>query len=205
MGCTTTQHWKSLDESPHYKSLLESLQTCLFFCHLHQPVYYCAEESNSFPQTKEWLQHWWGPNENTGYIFCSNVLTLNDTVIPHSVLCPAFDQPLNVNKRHVDWEGFLTLKDSTGTMFQAHDDDGARDETVRDIEPESLIGYKFIRKIDENGYRARIIWHFPDQKKYMISLGAGNMESIISYNEMIDAAKKRMETETKRMTMNPCG
>ena len=132
--------------------------------HFHQPVYYYAEENNSFPQTKELLGYWWGPNENTGDAFCSNILTLNGTVIPRSTLRPAYDQPLHTNKRQVDGEDFLTLKDSTGTIIQSHNDNGEKDETVPDIEPESLIGYEFIHKIDENGYRAKVIEYFPDQK-----------------------------------------
>jgi len=77
-------------------------------------------------------------------------LTLDGTVIPRSPLHPAHDQPLHKNKRQVDGEDFLTLKDSTGTIIQSHGDDGEKDETVADIEPESLIGYEFIHKIDEN-------------------------------------------------------
>ena len=116
-------------------------------------------------------------------------MTLDGTVIPRSTLRPSHDQPSHKNKRQVDGEDFLTLKDSTGTIIQSHDDNGAIDETVPDIEPESLIGYELIHKIDENGYRAKVVEYFLDQKKYMISIGDGNMESIISYNEMIDAVE----------------
>ena len=99
--------------------------------HFHQPVYYYAEEPSSFllVQTKE----------NTGDIFCSNVLTLNGTVLPGSVLCPAHDQPLHMNKRQVDGEDFLMLKDSTVTIIQSHDDDGTTGATIPDSEPASLI------------------------------------------------------------------
>jgi len=35
----------------------------------------------------------------------------------------------------------------------------------------------------------------PDQKKHMVSLGHGNIKSVICHNEMTDAANKRMESE----------
>jgi len=90
---------------------------------------------------------------------------------PPFVLCPVCDQPLHMNKRHVDREDFLTLKDSTATVIESHDDDGTKDETVLGIEPESPVGHEFIHKTDENGYRAKTIEYFSDQKKRVTSLG----------------------------------
>jgi len=72
------------------------------------------------------LRYWWGPNENTGDAFCFAILTLNGTVIPRSTLRPAYDQHLHKNKRQVDGEDFLTLKDNTGTIIQSHGDNGEK-------------------------------------------------------------------------------
>jgi len=164
---TIAQHWKSLvGLHPHKNSTGIPADISIYTkYHFHQPVYYYAEESSSFPQTKELLGYWWGPNENTGNVFCSDILTPNGTAIPHSVLRPAYDQPLHINMRQVDGEDFLTLKDNTGTMIQSHGDDGARDETIPDIEAESLIGYSFIHKIDENGYRAKVVEYFQTKRR----------------------------------------
>lgn len=46
---------------------------------------------------------------------------------------------------------FLTLQDNTGNLIQSPEGDDVTDETVPDIDPESLIGYGFIHKIDDNG------------------------------------------------------
>jgi len=173
---------------PH-KSSLESLLTFLFAPSAISTSLFVAmpKKTTVFPkQNNCWA---------IGDAFCSDILTLNGAVIPRSTLRPAHDQPLHKNKGQVDGEDFLTPKDSNGTMIQSHDDNGEKDETVPDIEPESLIGYEFIHKIDENGCRAKAIECFPDQKKHMTSIGDGNMESIVSCNEMIDAVNKRMESE----------
>jgi len=122
-------------------------------------------------------------------------LTVDGAVIPCSVLHPAYIQPLHANDGKVDGEHFLMPKESTGTTIQSHGENGAKDYTIPCIVPESLIGYEFIHKIDENGFRAKVVKYFPDQKKHMMSLGDVNMASIVSYNEMIDAVNRKVENE----------
>jgi len=103
----------------------------------------------------------------------TDILTLNCAVIPRSVLHPACEQPLHKTKRQVDGEDFLTLKDSTGTVIQSHGEDGARDETVPDIEPVSLNGYEFVHKIDENatGPKQQNIFQTKRSMQHLLEMG----------------------------------
>ena len=55
-----------------------------------------------------------------------------------------------------------------------------------DFDPQSLIGYEFIHNVDGHGYRAKVTDCFEDQKKFMVALGDGSKDEIVSYNEMID-------------------
>ena len=58
--------------------------------------------------------------------------------------------------------------------------------------PQSIIGYEFVHKVGDHGYRAKVTDFFEEQKKFIISLGDGNKEELISYNEMVDAVNRQM-------------
>ena len=155
----------------------------------YEPVYYLANESYSFPDSKELVGRWLGPAEHVGDTFCSYILTTKNTVIKRSVLRPAHDQSLHANKRQTDGEELLNSTSEPNQNFLNSDTDA----TEFDFDPLSVIGYEFIHEQDGHGYRAKVTDYFEDQKKFMISLGDGAKDEIISYNEMIDAVNRRMD------------
>ena len=158
--------------------------------HFYQPIYYYEKGNDySFPDSKELLGRWLGPCPNTGDIFCSYILTQKDTVIKRSVLRSAYDQPLHMNKRQVDGEAQL----NNPLLFGAEDEPS--DEPTSDpveFNPQEMIGYEFVHNIEGHGYRAKVVDYFEHEKKFMISLGDGAKEDIVSYSEIIDAVNKRL-------------
>ena len=160
--------------------------------HWYQPIYYYEKgDDYAFPDSKELIGRWLGPCENTGDIFCSYVLTGHDTVIKRSVLRPAYDQPLHHNRRQVDGEALLSTSYDKNPNLLASDDEIDTNHAL-EFDPQALIGYEFIHQKDGHGYRAKVTDYFENQKKFMIALGDGNMDEIVSYNEMIDAVNKRL-------------
>ena len=179
-----TPHQKSYGVPPDVSHLTKF--------HFYQPVYYYQKDS--FPSSKELLGWWLGPSENVGDIHCSWILTTNNTVVARSVLRPAHDQPLHENKRQADGEVLLTSNATTPVTVN-NDDSDIPNHVVPDINPLDLVGYEFVHKLGEHGYRAKVTEYFEDQNKYLISIGDGSKEEIMSYNEMIDAVNKRLDDE----------
>ena len=66
-------------------------------------------------------------------------------------------------------------------------------QTPTEIDPQSLLNYEFIHKIGPHGYRAKVTEYYQDQDKYLISIGNGNKEEIVTYNHMLDVVNKRLE------------
>ena len=159
-------------------------------CHFFQPLYYYEKgDDYAFPNSKELIGKWLGPCPTTGDIFCSYILTSKDTVIKRSVLRPAYDQPLHMNRRQVDGE--VWLPNNPDLLGPEPSDD---DEPTTGIEfnPHDMIGYEFVHDIGGNKYRAKVTDFFEHEKKFMISLGDGNQEDIVSYSELIDVVNNRL-------------
>ena len=159
--------------------------------HFYQPIYYYEKgDDYAFPDSKELLGRWIGPCPTTGDIFCSYVLTQKDTIIKRSVLRSAYDQPLHMNKRQAGGESPLT---NNPLLFG--DDAELSEETASssvEFNPQEMIGYEFIHNIEGHGYRAKVTDYFEHEKKFMISLGDGAKEDIVTYSEIIDAVNKRL-------------
>lgn len=161
--------------------------------HFYQPVYYYEKgDDHAFPDSKELMGYQLGPSPTTGDIFCSHVLTTKDTIIKRSVLRPAYDQPLHINWRQADGEAKLTNDPLLfGADAEPTDADAASTGSI-EFNPQEMIGYEFVHDIKGNKYRAKVTDYFEHQKKFMVSLGDGAKEDIVSYSELIDAVNKRL-------------
>jgi len=106
------------------------------------------------------------------------------------VLHPAHDNPLHVNKRQSSKEVLFQnnpVEESTTTIFPEDNN------TPTEIDPQSLLNYEFIHHIGPHGYMAKVTEYYQDQDKYLISIGNGNKEEIVTYNHMLDVINKRLE------------
>ena len=55
------------------------------------------------------------------------------------------------------------------------------------VDPDELIGFTFIKQQDDGEYKAEVIEQIEDSDKFLLSLGDGEREDIIEYNDLIDA------------------
>jgi len=158
--------------------------------HLCQPVCCLECEHNSFPSEKELLGWWLGPANNTGDAFCSHIHRTNNTVVPRSVLRPAHDNPLHVNKRQSSGEVLFQNNNAVeeSTTIAPEDND-----TPTEIDLQSLLNSEFIHHIGPHGYRAKVTECYQDQDKHLISIGNGNKEEIVTCDHMLDVINKRLE------------
>ena len=54
------------------------------------------------------------------------------------------------------------------------------------IDPDKILGYKFIRKQKDGDYKAKVVKVLEDSNEFLLSLGDGEREEIIGYNDMLE-------------------
>ena len=66
--------------------------------------------------------------------------------------------------------------------------------------PDELIGMTVLKKVDNDIVQAKVVWQIIDHKaenhqkiKFLLSLGDGALEEIISYNELSDLVSELMK------------
>jgi hypothetical protein len=201
--------------------------TCAFSCetdvsallsfHWWQPVYY-ADQAEFPSESNEKLGRWVGVAEKQGDALTYLVLT-NDTqkVIARSAVRPA-SEPMFPNKRADDASAASTPaggEDSSTSMpkqyiYSVADNLELNPSDVKLplFSPEELLGLTFLKTTDDGQtMRAKVVRKIRDQDadnhqkiKFLIEVGDGEMDEIITYNELSDLIEKQHEAEVNGET-----
>jgi len=162
--------------------------------HWYQPVFY-YDRNASYPDSKEKYGHFVGVAHNVGDALTYKVLTDHDQVIMRSVLRPA-DDLKNPNKR-------VRFVDEVEANHEHSTDKGIKEfDTICDtipeqqlkmpyVDPKNLIGFKFISSIDGNPFFTQVKEQLEDNK-YLVSLGDGEREDIMTYNQIMDMINDKL-------------
>jgi Reverse transcriptase (RNA-dependent DNA polymerase) len=178
-----------------------------------EPVYYTVD--NKFPsESPEKTGRWAGVAEHQGDALTYLVLT-DDTlqVITRSVIRTALgnNQP-NLRAEHPSPpenlipDGGETV--ATKPILQSTNDIAGEHTSQSELKlpkfsPEELIGRTFIRDMDDGQkYRARVVQKILDKDaenhqniKFLLQIGEGKFDEIITYNELNDIVERQIEEE----------
>ena len=169
-----------------------------------QQVFYYVPDAK-FPRSKEKLGRIVGIAEHVGDALTFLVLT-NDTnkVIARSVLRPA-DDKRNPNVRSSTDEGERSDTDGTSkqepTITSVSDHIDPSVLKLPNLNPDELIGKTFLRKQDIDGsiHRAEVMKRINtidgEVDQFLVSLGDGTREDIMTYNAILDQIEKQARME----------
>ena len=164
-----------------------------------QRVFYYMPDAK-FPSSKERLGRVVGIAENVGDALTFLVLT-EDTnqIISRSVLRPADDDD-NPNRRsNTDGGGRTTESSPTVTSFSDSIDPSVL--KLPNIKPSELIGKTFLREYQVDGarHRAEVLKRLEnvddETEQFLVSLGDGTREEVMTYNAIIDQLEKQARDE----------
>ena len=185
--------------------------------HLYQLVLYADEKGSSFPsQTKERLGWWFGPCPNIGDILTYSILDCETLkLVSRSRVRPATDKDF-VNQRAfkqyleagrdskipIASPQILSTEDIANYVKLLNKDD-ASSYRPPTLSAEELVGLSFL-KTQEDGsvIRAKVCKKIMDRDaqnhqkiKFLLSLGDGELDELISYNELSDLIETQREQE----------
>ncbi|MEL6802173.1 MAG: hypothetical protein AAFO91_00130, partial [Bacteroidota bacterium] len=164
-----------------------------------QRVFYYAPDSK-FPASKERLGRVVGIAENVGDALTFLVLT-DDTnkVIARSVLRPADDEA-NPNRRS-STDGGGRKAGSSPTVMSFADPIDPSVLKLPNIKPSELIGKTFLREyqVDGTRHRAEVLKRIEsvnsEVDQFLVSLGDGSREEVMTYNAILDQLEKQAQHE----------
>jgi len=176
--------------------------------HFWQEVFYEDSKNGG-----ELLGRWCGPASKKGDFLTYWILT-NDTeqLIARSNVRAAKD-PMFPNRRARPLDSSLAAggegdapSDQAPIIFSAADRLGLADPTALEVpkfSPDELLGLSFLRETDTGErFRAKITRKILDRDaqdhqaiKFLISIGDGELEEIISYNELSDIVEQQHKAE----------
>ncbi len=162
-----TPYKAATGETPDISALLQF--------HFYQPVYY-YDKSSSFPKTKEKLGWWMGVAENVGDALTYRVLTTEEQIICRSVLRPGDDEKHPNHRINEGQEAPLASE------VDHLDQSRLRLPT---IDPNQIMGKQFIKNVHGNPHKAKVIEEL-EEGKYLVKIGDGEREEILTYNEILD-------------------
>ena len=189
--------------------------------HLYELVYFAADDS--FPsRTPERLGWWFGPEPNVGDVLTYRILdcqtknlvfrshvrpaTRTDAKnkrLPRPVPGQGEEAPESVANLPVATPDILSTEDISDyvqILKNAQDSPGYTPPTLT---PEELVGLTFLRKQEDGSViRAKVEKKIRDRDaenhqkiKFLISLGEGELEELIAYNELSDLIEKQRAEE----------
>jgi hypothetical protein len=175
--------------------------------HFWQPVF--AEDH--FHKSKEFLGLWVGVAENTGDALTYLVLNLKTgKVVPRSNVRPAKD-PMFPNRSLRPDHTVISLSDGgevkppSGPIYDVVDAGGVDPSEYKLplFSPEELLGLTFLRDGDHGQkFRAKVVKQVMDREaenneriKFLVSLGDGEYEEIMAYNELSDLIERQHTQE----------
>ena len=145
----------------------------------YQPILY-YDTNAKFPESREKFGHFVGIAHHVGDALTYKVLTEDMSVINRSVVRPV-DSEQHPNLRAEpkgqpeEIKAFDTVSDSIpiNQLRLPH------------IQPEDLIGFKFVSKIGEDAFSAQVKEKLEDER-YLVSFGDGQREEVMSYNTIME-------------------
>ena len=172
-----------------------------------QKVYYEVHE-HAFPsETKEALAYWTGPAEKKGDFLTYQLVDCEtEQVIYRSNIRPAND-PMTVNKRASPPSGGEKSTPSNDFVYSFSDTIGVDPDDVKlpFFSPDELLGLTFLLPDEEDNdqvFRATVTRQVHDRDaenhekiKFLVDVGDGVREEIISYNELSDLIERQHEAE----------
>ena len=149
--------------------------------HWYQPVLNYKKNA-SFPDSKEEIGHFVGVSHNVGDSLAYKVLNENNQVINRSVVrpCSGLDNP---NKRVMspDDVKVTTVSEEIKAFDTLSDQIPASQLKLPYINPEHLIGFKFVADYNGRPYFTQVKEQVADNK-FKVTWGDGEHEDILSYN-----------------------
>ena len=160
-----------------------------------------------FPESKEKLGRFVGISESVGDALTFKILT-DDTgeIIHRSVVRPA-DDPKNPNPRVFPdgIEAATTTKniDTAPAVYDIYDAMNMEPGTYKlpSIDPDNIIGTTFLREreVDGSVHRAEVIKRLENMDgqtdQYLVSLGDGKRQDVMTYGEIIDIIERQNADE----------
>ena len=180
-----TPYEKAFGITPDISNLLQF--------YFYQPVFYLDTNDPSYPNSKELYGYWVGIAENVGDALTFKILTPEFQIINRSTLRPAY-HPLHYNLRQGEGEDTETQVD-----FKC--------PTVNPIEtkisskliiPENIVGYQFIKEHNNTPHRAKVIETLDDGAKYLVQIGDGDREEILTYNEIVNLVENQFQEDEEQ-------
>ena len=151
------------------------------------------------PRKGDFLSYWILTHDTEQLIACSNVRAAKDPMFPNCRAQP-LDSSLALGGERA------APPDQPSILFSAADRLGLTDPTALEVpkfSPDELLGLSFLRKTDTGEcFRAKIIRKILDRDaqdhqaiKFLISIGDGELEEIISYNELSNIVERQHQAE----------
>ncbi len=179
-----TLKWKtpievSTGETPDISNLLQ--------LHWYQQVYY-YDPMSPFPQSKEKSGRFVGIAENVGDILTYKIMTDTEQVICRSVVRPT--QGDNKNYR-ADNKAIDKENEYAGEKYIFNEKDLSESVTYPEINPEEIIGFKFIKGRGDDAYHAEVLSQLEENRdKYIVKIGDSGREEIFHYNHILQEIDK---------------
>ena len=152
--------------------------------HFYQPVLY-YDKNASYPKSKERLGHFLGVAEHVGDALTYHVLTIDMQVIARSVLRAA-NHPIHPNLRATVPKIDERSTDRPDVITAESDVVPIERRRLPSIDPSELLGHNFLHTHQDSPYKATVV-DITDDNKFVVALGDGEHEEIMTYNELMDA------------------
>jgi hypothetical protein len=164
----------------------------------YQSVYYATHDQDYPSASEERDAYWVGFGEHVGDALTHKLLDKKTKkIIYRSAVRPA--DARNPNQHLVPVGGESRQPTPTIYVKSRHDDNPTVHKPLPEFDPDSLIGRTFLLNPDENGERLRatvkkkIIEQLDEENEslaekidFLLDVGEGRSESIISYNQLLD-------------------
>ena len=148
----------------------------------------------SFPNSKELFGYWVGVAENVGDALTYLVLTPDYQVIARSALCPAY-HPEHQNLCQAEGESAENLRPPTAGTTIEEINENATAFLMPTIDPNNIVGFQFIKEHNEFPLKAKVLESLDNGSKYLVALGDGDQEEILTYNEIMELVNNELDKE----------
>ena len=120
--------------------------------------------------------------------FLYKILTTNDQVVSRSVVRPVEKKNHHSQILKKEDEGAFKIMDSVADTIPIDQ------LNLPTIDPNNLIGYKFMAELNNNPINAEIK-ELNHEGKYLIQYGGGDHYTLTTYNHLLDMINKRLDKD----------
>ncbi|MGH3056064.1 MAG: hypothetical protein ACRDL7_13910, partial [Gaiellaceae bacterium] len=153
----------------------------------YEPVLY-YDPSASFPTSREQSGRFVGIAANCGDALTFKIYSdKTGQVLHRSVVRSAIDKDnANLCVENVD---------ATKEILTCYSDEVSTEKlTLPTVDPNNLLGFKFVHMFAGDPFRAEVVNKLPDDK-FLVALGAGVREEIMTYNEIIQIVSRQLKED----------